>query len=72
VLASGARKARPQVIENGKIDGDRVSFSTHARNKKSDAPTFLWTAALNGDQLTGTRMKEGAKKGQAFTAKRLN
>jgi hypothetical protein len=71
VLASSAKKPRPQPIENGRVDGDRVTFSTHA-SKKADSPTFLWTAALNGDQLTGTRMRQGAKKGQSFTAKRMN
>jgi hypothetical protein len=71
VSASNGKKSRPQVIENGKVDGDRFSFSTHAKTKKSDT-TFLWTLAVNGDQLTGTRMREGAKKGQSLTARRAN
>src|SRR6266542_1347425 len=71
VTVDAGKKARPQTIENGKVEGDKITFSTHTKNKKTNA-TFQWIATVNGDQLTGTRSKEGAKKGQAFTAKRAN
>jgi len=71
VNVDGGKRSRLQIIENGKVEGDRVTFSTHVKNKKRDA-TFLWVAAVNGDQLTGTRTREGAKKGLEFTAKRAN
>ncbi len=71
VSIAGVKKPRLQPIEDGKIDGDRVTFSTHRKTKKGEA-TILWVAAVNGDQLTGTRTREGAKKGLDFTAKRAN
>jgi len=71
VNVGGGKKSRPQLIEDGKVDGDRVTFSSHAMNKKGES-TFYWTAAVNDDQLIGTRTREGAKKGQEFTGKRGN
>jgi len=71
VNLAGGKRSRLQIIENGRVEGDRVTFSTHVKNKKREA-TFLWVAAVNGDQLTGTRTREGAKKGLEFTAKRAN
>ena len=69
VTIDAGKKVRPQAIENGKVDGDRVTFTTHTRNKKSEA-TFQWAATLNGDRLTGTRSKDGVKRGQRFIARR--
>ena len=71
VSVDAGKKARSQAIENGRVDGDKITFTTHAKNRKSDA-TFQWTATLNGDQLRGTRLRDGARKGQSFTARRAN
>jgi len=68
---SAGKKGRTLPIRGGVIDGNRITFTTSQKNKKADV-RFTWTATLNGDQLTGTRAREGARKGQPFTAKRVN
>jgi len=65
------KKARPLPIWDGIVDGNRITFTTRQKNKKADV-RLTWTAIVNGDQLSGTRTREGARKGQPFTAKRVN
>ena len=64
-----AKKARPQSIQDVKVDGDTIRFTTRVVNKKSDT-TFLWSATVDGDKITGTRSRDGAKGTQQFTGKR--
>ena len=65
-----AGKKRPQIqkIENGSLDGDHLTFTTSQNGKRP--VTFSWEATLQGDQLIGTRTRDGGKRGQPFTAKR--
>jgi len=69
VTASNGKKARPMAIQDGKIDGDRFTFTTVQHAKKGDVK-FTWQCTLNGGQIKGTRSREGAKRGASFTAKR--
>lgn len=68
VTAAG-KKARPLAIQNGKIDGDHISFTTVQQGKNGDQ-TYMWEGTLQGDQMSGERKRDGAKRGQAFVAKR--
>lgn len=63
------RKGAGVDIQNGKIDGAKFSFTTTVTNKKGDNKV-VWEGTMEGDELKGTRMRDGGKKGQPFTAKR--
>lgn len=69
VLAAKGKKGRPMTIQNGAISGDHFTFSTVQSTKKGDT-TWLWEGSVMGDQIKGTRSREGAKRSIAFTAKR--
>lgn len=69
VSGGAGRRAPAQTVENGKIEGDRFSFTTVQRNKKGDRK-FVWEGAVQGDELKGTRAAEGGRRGTDFTAKR--
>ena len=69
VSGGAGRRAPTQTIENGKIEGGRFSFTTVQKGKQGETK-FTWRGTVKGDQLTGTRGKEGARRGQPFTAKR--
>ena len=71
VISTKGKKARPLLIQEGTIDGDRFTFQTLQHAKKGDVK-FTWQGTLGGEQITGTRSREGAKKGVPFTAKRLS
>jgi len=66
VAFPGKKKPRIQAIENGKLDGNHITFATSQKGKKS--ASFSWEATLQGDQLVGSRTRDGAKHGQKFTA----
>lgn len=65
-----AGKKRPQVlsVENGRMVGDRLTFTTTQKGK--NPVSISWDITLQGDQLTGSRTRDGAKRSQSFTAKR--
>jgi hypothetical protein len=69
VIASKGKRARPMAIQDGRIDGDRFTFTTVQRAKKGDVK-FTWQGTLNGAQISGTRSRDAAKRGVPFTAKR--
>jgi hypothetical protein len=64
---SGGRKQI--AIQDGKLDGERFSFTTIQKSKRGEAK-MMWTGTVNGDQITGTRSREGTKRSASFTAKR--
>jgi hypothetical protein len=68
VALAGRKKPQFQKVENGKLDGDRLTFTTSQKGKKP--VSFAWEATLQGDQLAGSRTRDGAKHGQTFTAQR--
>jgi len=71
VSMAGKRKPVVLSVQNGKLDGDRLSFTTVQHSKKADV-AFSWQATAGAGQIDGTRTREGAKRGVPFTAKRSN
>ena len=68
VAVAGKKKPQFQKIENGKLDGDHLTFTTTQQGKNT--VTLSWDVTLKDGQLTGSRTRDGAKKDQSFTAKR--
>lgn len=69
VMVPGKKKSRPMNIQNAKLDGNRLTFTTVQAGKK-DSVTFSWQVTVDGDQMTGTRTRDGAKKGVGFRARK--
>ena len=69
VINLNGRKPRSINIQDGSLNGDSFSFTTIQHNKNGDIK-FVWQGTLSGDQVTGTRTRDGAKRGARFTAKR--
>jgi hypothetical protein len=69
VITHNPRRDVTASIQDGKISGDQISFVTVNQNPKGDVK-FTWTGTLSGDDLRGTRTREGAKRGVDFNAKR--
>jgi hypothetical protein len=63
-------QSRSADIKNGKVDGDKFSFSTVQRGKQGEM-TVIWEGAVDGDELKGTQKREGADQSRPFTAKRV-
>lgn len=63
-------KEHTMSIENGSVTDGHFSFTTVRNTKKHGPMKFLWDGALKGDQLQGTRTREGAKHGVPFIAQR--
>lgn len=68
VAIPGKKKPQFEKVENAKFDGAHLSFTTSQKGRT--AATFTWVATLDGDQLTGTRTRDGGKGSKKFTAKR--
>ena len=56
-------------IKNGKVDGDKFSFSTVQRGKQGEV-NVTWEGTVSGDELKGTQKREGGDQSRPFTAKR--
>jgi hypothetical protein len=65
------RKGAGVTVQDGKVDGNKFSFATTVTTKKGDQKV-IWEGTVEGDAIKGTRMREGGKKGQPFTAKRAS
>jgi len=44
------KRSRPAEIQDGKIEGDKITFTTVAKTKKGDR-TMRWEGKLEGEQL---------------------
>lgn len=71
VITTNPRRDVTAEITEGSVKGDQIQFVTMNKTRNGDVK-FTWTATLTGDELTGTRTREGAKRGVSFTAKRQN
>jgi hypothetical protein len=71
VMVAGKKKSRPLPIQNAKLNGNRLTFTTVQTSKK-DTATFSWQVTVDGDQMTGTRTREGAKRGVPFKARKAS
>jgi hypothetical protein len=69
VTAGRGKRARGVDVQNGKVDGDHFTFTTLQHGKNGDAK-FVWEGTLAGEQISGTRTREGARRGAKFAAKR--
>lgn len=69
VMMEGKKKPVVASIQNAKLEGDRLTFTTVVSNKKG-VTTTAWDLQVEPERLTGTRTKEGARKGTPFVAKR--
>ncbi|MBL8219300.1 MAG: hypothetical protein JNL62_08715 [Bryobacterales bacterium] len=58
-------------IKDGKIEGDRFSFTTVQQNKKKGEIKIQWSGSLAGEELKGTSTTGGKRKGTEFTAKKM-
>jgi hypothetical protein len=56
-------------IKNGKVDGNKFSFSMVQRGKQGEM-TVTWEGTVNGDEMSGTHKREGGDQSRPFTAKR--
>lgn len=69
VTTSAGRREVTADVAEGKIEGNKITFTTTQSTRKGDTK-IKWEATLEGDSLKGTRSVEGRKRGQEFTAKR--
>ena len=69
VTSSAGKRGRSMTIQDGKLEGDRFSFTSVQRTKKGEQK-WAWSGTVTDGQLTGTRRRDGARRGQSFTAKR--
>jgi hypothetical protein len=61
---------RTTEIQNGKIDGNKFSFTTVAETPRGTMK-WTWEGTVDGDMITGTRSREGGGgRSTPFTAKR--
>jgi hypothetical protein len=64
-------QSRSVDIKNGKVDGDKFSFTTVQRGKQGER-TVVYEGSVEGDQLKGTVKPEGGDQGRPFMAKKAN
>jgi hypothetical protein len=70
-MSRSVGKAKTMTIQNGKIEGDKLSFDTIAHNKKKGDVRTHWEGTVSDSQITGHRKADQGKgKGAAFTMKR--
>ena len=69
VTGSVSLGKKPTPVVEGKLDGSSFSFVTVRKGKKGDS-RVVWSGTVEGDKLSGTRSREGGKRGLSFTAKR--
>ena len=70
VAGGMGRRAPVMTVENGRIQGDRFSFTTVRRTGRGVERKWIWEGTLQGDELRGTRSVEGGRRGVDFAAKR--
>jgi hypothetical protein len=69
VVSGGKKRNATAQIQDGKIDGNRFSFTTVQTTRKGEQKQ-QWKGTIDGDTLEGTRSRSGGRRGQSFTAKR--
>lgn len=71
VTGNARGRGKEVTIQDGRIEGEKFSFTTMQKTKDGENK-ILWSGSVEGDQLTGTRSRDGAKRSVEFTAKRAN
>ncbi len=70
VTAGSGRRPKARQIQDGKIDGDQISFTTTQKTKKGERKQY-WSGTVSGDQMELTRKsKPNARRGLTLTLKR--
>ncbi len=69
VMTAAGKRGRIADITGGTIDGDKFTFTSVQRTRKGETK-LRWSGTIEGDQLKGSRAREGAREGQSFVAKR--
>jgi len=65
------KRMRAVTIEDGKITGNEISFTTTAKGRKQKkAGKLYWTARLSENTLQVSSRRDGKGKGRSFTAVR--
>ena len=71
VSAESAKgKTRSLSISEGKVTGETFRFVTAQKTKDGEAKV-VWTGTVKGDEITGSRGREGAKRAPSFSGKRV-
>jgi hypothetical protein len=71
-LKQGAgQRVQPQEIQNGKVEGDKISFETVQKTKKGDQ-TVTWEGSIQGDELKLKRSGRGRRNVAEVTLKKAN
>lgn len=68
VSIAGKKRPEFEKLQNVKLDGVHLTFITTQSGK--NPATFSWEITLQGDQLVGSRTRQGTARVQNFTAKR--
>jgi len=69
IESSAGGQSRSTDIKNGKIDGNKFSFSLVQRGKQGER-TVVYEGTVEGDELKGTMKPEGQDESRPFTAKK--
>jgi hypothetical protein len=69
VSVAGKKKPRTQTIQNAKLDGNRLNFTTMQTTKKAEVK-FSWQVTVDGARMSGTRTRDGAKHGVPIKARK--
>ncbi len=69
VTASAGKRDRSLDIEDGKIEGNQISFTTVQKTKKRESK-LIWKGTIEGDVLKLTRSVDGRRE-QSLSAKRM-
>ena len=63
------RGERSVDIQNGKVDGDNLSFTVVQKGRQGEM-TIIYEGSVSGDDMKGTQKREGSDQTRPFTAKR--
>ncbi len=69
VSTGGENRRRTAEILDGKVDGNRFSFTTVEKINQQERK-FQWNGVLESGTLKGDRTREGARRSSSFTAVR--
>lgn len=69
VTTSAGKRARSGDISDGKIEGNRFSFTTVMKTRKGERK-LLWEGTLEASELKGSMRNERGRRSASFTARR--
>ena len=66
----GGRQARELAIQDGKLDGTKLTFSVPFERPRGGTSLLQHSAEVQGDRMTGTAQAQGGRASRQFTAQR--